>query len=133
MQTSGLISHKNVAYYEYNHTKHGGAVGAIPVPGDVIPKGAIIKEGLLHIKDACTSAATTCTLGVSALTTSDILAPAAVSTLTPENTLLATVPVGTAATAIRVTEDITELEFNVGVVPLTGGKIVAALEYIVTD
>jgi hypothetical protein len=130
MQASGLMSHKNVAYYEFNFAKHGGAVGAISVPGDVIPAGAIIKEGLIHVKTAVTSDGSA-TLQIKALSTDDILASTAKSSLTL-NALLATVPVGTAASSIRVTSDITELVFTVGTADLTAGKVVVALEYIVT-
>lgn len=130
MQASGLFSHKNVAYFEYDFAKHGGAVGEITVPGDVIPEGAIIKEGLVHVKAAVTSGGSA-TLQIKALTTDDILASTAEAGLTL-NALLATVPVGLAASSIRVTSDIIALVFTVGTAALTAGKIVVALEYIVT-
>jgi hypothetical protein len=130
MQSTGLENAKKVAYFEYDFAKHGGAVGEITVKGNPIPAGAIIKEGLIHVKTAVTSSLAA-TVQIKALSADDILASTAKATLAL-NALVATVPVGTAASAIRVTSAITGLVFTVGTGDLTAGKIVVALEYIVT-
>lgn len=130
MEQSGLMEGVRVAYYEYDFSRDGGAVGAISVEGDVIPSGAIIVDSIAHVKTAVTSAGSA-TMQIKALTTDDILASTAKSSLTL-NALVACVPVGTAATAIRVTSNITSLTFTVGTAALTAGKICVALQYIMT-
>lgn len=127
-QDNALISSKRVAVYEYDFAQHGGAVGAITVYGDVIPAGAIIKEGIVHVKTAVTSSGSA-TLQIKALTTDDILASTAKASLTL-NALIATVPVGTAASSIRVTSAITALTFTVGTEALLTGKVRVYLEYV---
>lgn len=127
---SGLISAKHVSYFEYDFSRHGGAVGGITVYGDPIPSGAIIKEGIIHVKAAVTSDGSA-TVAIAALSANDILAATAKASLTL-NALVATVPVGTAASSIRVTSNITSLTFTVAVAALTAGKICVALEYVIT-
>jgi len=128
MQSVGLEINRKIAVFEFDFAKHGGAVGAIVVSGTPIPSGAIIKEGIIHVKTAVTSDGSA-TLQIKALTTDDILASTAKASLTL-NALVATVPVGTAATSIRATSNITSLTFTVGTAALTAGKVCVALEYL---
>ena len=127
MKTSGLVESVRVAMWEYDFAKHGGAVGDISVPGDVIMNGAIIIDGLIHVKTAFVGA--TATIAVKALSANDIKAATAVASFSL-NALLPIVPVGSAATAIRVTSNITALTFTVAVAPLTAGKAVVAIQYL---
>lgn len=130
MQASGLESYKNVAYFEYDFGKHGGAVGDISVGGDALPAGAIITGGLVHVKTAFVGA--TATMAVKALSSEDILAATAVASLTL-NALFAVVPVPqTSNTWIRLTSNLTALTFTVATAAFTAGKAVAALEYLIT-
>ncbi len=130
MKGSGLSSNKKVAYYRYNFAKHDGAVGAISVPGDPIPAGAIICGGRIHVTEALTSGGSA-TIAIEALSTADLKAATAVATYAL-NAILATIPVNTAASDIRVTANITALVFTVAVAALLTGKAVVALDYIVT-
>lgn len=128
MQNCALDVTRKIAFYEFDFAEHGGAVGNITVYGTPIPAGAIIKEGIIHVKAAVTSDGSA-TLQIKALSTDDLLASTAKASLTL-NALLATVPVGTAATSIRATSNITSLVFTVGTSALTAGKVLVALEYI---
>ena len=132
MQKSGLEPKKNVAYFEYDFSKHGGAVGDISVGGDAIPAGAIITGGAVHVKTAITSGGAS-TVAITALSAGDILAATAKASLSL-NALLATVPVPqTANTWLRLASNLTALTFTPAVAALTAGKIVVALEYFITD
>ena len=128
---NGLENKKQTAYFEYDFSKHGGEVGDIEVPGNGIPKGAVIHIGGIHVKTAVTSG-DAATVAIKALTSADILAATGKASLAL-NDLLDTVPDGTAANAIRVTSNITALTFTVAVADLTAGKIAVALDYWVTD
>ena len=130
MKTSGLENAKKVAYFEYDFSIHGGAAEAITVYGDVIPIGAIITSGMIHVKTAVTSAGSA-TVAIQALSSEDVLAATGKASLTL-NALIDTVPVGTAATAIRCTSTVQSLTFTPAVAALTAGKICVALEYVVT-
>lgn len=131
MRHTGLATRKGVAYFEYDYSRHGGAVGDIEVEGDEIPKGAIITSGLHHVVTAVTSAGSA-TVAVQALSSEDLLAATAKGSLS-EDALVDTVPDGTASNMIRVTSNITALTYTVAVAALTAGKIVTAVEYVVTE
>ena len=129
-RNSGLISAKHVSYFEYDFSRHGGAVGSITVPGDPIPAGAIIHNGVMHVTTALTSTGSA-TIAVQALSANDIKTATAVASWSA-NAILATVPVGTAGTSIRVTSNITSLTFVVAVEALATGKVTVAIEYYIT-
>lgn len=130
MGLNGLKSEKRVSYFEYDFAKNGGDIGAISVPGQGIPKGAIINDGIIHVSDAVLSAGAA-TVSIGAVAAGDILAATAKASLSA-NALLDTIPVGTAATSIRTTANISSLIFTVAVAALTAGKIVAAIEWYPT-
>ena len=130
MRSTGLATRKGVAYFEFDFAKHGGAIAAITVEGDEIPKGAIITSGIHHITAAVTSDGNA-TVAVMALGAGDLLTATAKSSLTL-NALIDTVPDGAATNMIRVTSNITSLTYTVAVAALTAGKIVTAVEYVVT-
>ncbi len=129
MQASGLESYKNVAYFEWDHDKHGGLIGDTPVGGDALPAGAVITGGMVYVKKGL--AGSGAFMAVRALGVSDILAATEVANLT-ENALLAIAPVPqTAGTWIRLTANLTALVFTPSVAAITAGKIVVALEYFI--
>jgi hypothetical protein len=128
MRTSPLESNCRQASFQYDFTRHGGAVGAITVPGDNIPADAIILDGIIRVNTAVTSSGLA-TVAIMAQGAADILAATAKASLTL-NALLNTVPVGTAATAIRLTAAITGLTFTVGTEALTAGKITVSLRWM---
>lgn len=128
MKRQGLDPAKKVAYFEYDFAMDGGAVGALAMRGDKLPNDAVITSGMIHVNTACTSGgAATVTMGVE--TAVDVRASTAVAALTA-NALLDTVPVGTAATAIRTTAGGKGVTLTIGTAALTAGKITLALEYL---
>jgi len=130
MQNTSLSPVKCVSYCEYDFSVDGGAVSAITVECNPIPAGAIITSGVIHVKTAVTSAGSA-TVAIQALSSEDILAATGKASLTL-NALLDVVPVGTAATMIRATSNITTLTFTIGTAALTAGRICVALDYFVT-
>ena len=130
--SSGLENKKRTAYFTYDFAKHGGAVGAIDVAGDGIPSGAIIADGIIHVRTAIvTASVASTTLALRAIGANDIYS-AATTVPFAANAMLATVPVGTAATCVRVTSNISKLIFTVGAEPITAGKFTVALDYWIT-
>lgn len=128
MASTGLTTSRKIAFFEYDFTRHGGAIGTISVKGTPIPKGSIIKEGHIHVKKAVTSAGAV-TVQIMALTADDILASTLKGALLID-TVVAVKPVGTAASSIIATSVITALTVTVGVDTITAGKLCVALEYI---
>ncbi len=128
MQRQGLEPAKRVAYFEYDFAKDGGAVGDIALRGDRLPNDAVITSGMIHVNTAVTSGGLA-TVALSVLAAEDVLAATAKASLTL-NALLDTVPVGTAATAIRTTSAGLGVTMSIAVAALTAGKITVALEYL---
>jgi len=116
------------AVYEYDFAKHGGAISAITVGPKLIPKGAIIMDGIIHVKTACLG--TNGTMAIQAASSEDILAATNVSALTL-NALIDVVPVGTAATMIRCTVA-TQLTCTIATTAFTAGKIAIGLRWGMT-
>ena len=127
MKRLGLNPEKRVAYLEYDFAVDGGAIGTIAMRGDKLPNDAVINIGMIQVNTACTSGGlATITMGVE--TAVDVLASTAVAALT-QNALLATVPDGTAAKAIRTTAAGKGINLTIGTAALTAGKITVAVEY----
>ena len=130
--TSGLENKKRTAYYTYDFAKHGGAVSAIAINGDGIPAGAIIADGIIHVRTAIAASAASTTGAIMAIGANDIYTAATITAAFALNAMLATIPVGTAATCVRVTSNISKLTFTIGVQPITAGKFTVALDYWIT-
>ena len=131
MSLNALAPQKNVAYFEYDFDKHGGAVGAISVQGNGLPAGAIITSGVIHVTAAVTSGGAA-TVSVGLVSAADLRAATAVGSLTL-NALLDVIPDGAATNMIRVASADNTAIFTVGTAALTAGRIVLAIEYFVTD
>lgn len=129
MGTQGLENAKKVKYWEYDFSKEGGAVGDITLRGGYLPAGAIVTSGVVHVQTAVTSGGAA-TVALKLASAGDVLAATAKGSLTA-NALIDTVPDGTAANMIRLTAN-AQLTATVAVAALTAGKIVVALEYVVT-
>lgn len=129
MQNSPLEGRLGWAVFEYDFAKHGGAISAITVGPKLLPPGAIIMDGIIHVKTACLG--TNGTLQIKAVGTDDILAATNVSALTL-NALIDVVPVGTAATMIRCTA-YTQLTFTIATTAFTAGKVAVGLRWGMTD
>jgi hypothetical protein len=130
MQNAPLEGRLGWAVWEYSFALHGGAVSSIAVAPKLLPAGAIIMDGIVHVKTACTSGGSA-TVAIQALAAEDILAATAVASLTL-NALLDVVPVGTAATMIRCTAA-TQLTFVIATAALTAGVISVGLRWGLTD
>jgi len=127
MRRQGLEPSKKVAYFEWDFTKDGGAVGDIALRGDRLPNDAVVHNGIIHVNTA-TTAGGAATLALKLVAANDIKAATAVASFTV-NALIATVPVGTAATSLRTTSAGLGVVLTVAVAALTAGKITVALEY----
>lgn len=128
---NGLENNKRVSYFEYDFAKHGGVVGDIVVNGNGIPKGALILDGIVDVKDAVLSGGAA-ELAITAESAGDILAATGKATLATD-ALLDTVPNGTAANAVRVSSALNSLTFSPSVADLTAGRVVVALDWVLTD
>ena len=130
MQNAPLAGRLGWAVFEYDFALHGGAVSTITVGPKLLPAGAIVMDGVIHVKTAVTSAGAA-TVALHLLTSEDILAATGKASLTL-NALLDTVPVGTAATMLRCTAA-TQLSVVVGTAALTAGVIAVGLRWGLTD
>jgi hypothetical protein len=125
---------KNSVKGIYNFAVSGGAVGDITLLDDdglavVLPINAIVTNVIAHVATACTSGGSA-TVALKANSSADLCAATAVASLT-SNALIAGVPVGTAATSVRLTAERT-LKVTVAVAALTAGKINYHIEYMIS-
>lgn len=118
----------------YDFAKQGGAVSAIQLLGPdgkaaVLPKGAIVRDCLIDVLTAPTSGGgATIALGTGQAAT-DLKAATAIGSYTG---LVTCVPVGTAATAIKLTADRTPTA-TIATAALTAGKINVLIHYELSD
>ena len=129
MVVSSTGSRVGMALFQYDFAVDGGAQGTIVIGTDRIPSGAIILDGIIHVKTAVTSGGAA-TVALHVMSSEDILAATAKASLSL-NALLDTVPVGTAATAVRCTAS-KGLSVVIADADLTAGVIVCGLRYIDT-
>jgi len=114
----------------YDFAVQGGATGTVDLLGldgkpVVIPQGAIIIDSLIDvITQGATS--TSATIALTAQTAGDIKAALGAASY---NGLVAGIPVGTAATSIKMTADRT-LKATIATGTVTAGKFNVIIEYI---
>lgn len=118
----------------YNFATQGGAVGAISLLDEdgracTLPNKAIIRDALLDVVTAPTSGGSATIAFGSGQATNDLKAATAIASLTG---LVAGVPVGTAATAIKLTADRSPT-LTVAVAALTAGKINVLIQYQISE
>jgi len=119
-----------VAIASYDFAVQGGATGTVDLLGldgkpVVIPQNAIIVDSLIDVLTPCTTSASG-TIALTAQTAADLRAATAAATYTG---LLAGIPVGTAATSIKMTADRT-LRATIATGAITAGKFNLIVEYI---
>lgn len=122
---------------KYSFAKQGGAVGAINLltdlnqPGSLakLPSGAIIKSVIVDILTAMSSTGGGATVALSAQSAGDLLAAVDGDTLSG---LVAGIPVGSAATSIKLTAERT-LQATVAVEALLTGKFNVIVEYYISE
>jgi hypothetical protein len=118
----------------YDFSVSGGAIGAITLLGEdgkaaKLPKNAIVRDCIIDVITAPTSGGSaTIALGTGQSAT-DLKAATAIATYTG---LLACVPVGSAATAIKLTADST-MSATIATAALTAGKINVWVDYSVSS
>lgn len=120
----GLGGHVKVTY---DFAVHGGAIGDIPLEL-TLPDNAIITGGFVDVLTAPLSAGSA-TVALKIQSAGDLIAATAKASFTG---LLAIVPVNTAATAIKLTEERT-LTVTVATAALTAGKFNIFLTYRESD
>jgi len=128
MERRGLEPTKRVAYCEYDFSVDGGAIGDITLRGDSLPEGAVVTGGMVHVKAACTGGASA-TISLKVESAADVMAATAMAGMVT-NALIDVEPDGTAANAIRTTENGRQVVATIATAALTAGKFVVALEYL---
>lgn len=121
-----IVDDLKVRKVTYNFSTLGGLSTAPISLTAVIPSGAIIVDSLIDVIVGMTSAGGSGKIEVYAQTAEDLLAAVDADTLSGLN---AGIPVGTAATAIKMTADRT-LYMSVGTEDLTAGKFDLYLWYL---
>jgi len=128
MERRGLEPTKRVAYFEYDFSVDGGAIGDITLRGDSLPDDAVIMGGMVHVKTACAGGAGA-TVSLKMESAADIMTATAMAGMVT-NALLDVEPDGTAANAVRTTENGRQVVATIATDALTAGKFVVALEYL---
>lgn len=132
---SQIVDHKiQVLRCSYNFATQGGAVGSVNLKSAVdskdcvLPAGAIIKQVLIDVITAGTTSASG-TMALTAQSAGDLKAALAAASYTG---LVAGIPVGTAATMIKLTAART-LIGTIATGALTAGKWYVIVEYYISS
>jgi hypothetical protein len=121
-----------VACATYDFAKQGGAVAAHSL-GVTLPKGAVVVDSLIDVITTCTTAsADSGTMAIHIQSANDIVTATAVSAGGNiwDAGLHAGVPVGSAATSIKLTAD-RVITATIGTAAFTAGKFRVWLFYLV--
>lgn len=128
-----LEGQKGLATGLYDFAADGGAVSSIDLkdPNDLtkavtIPDNAIITSVFIDILTACASSGGTGTIAIDSEGAGDLLAAVDADTL---NGIVAGIPVGTAATSVKMTAERT-LQITIATEDLTAGKVAVHVEYL---
>jgi hypothetical protein len=113
-----------VAVAVYDYSKDGGAVGTLSLPVK-LPLGAIITDVKFDVASTVSSLGSA-TIAFGANTTTDLKGATAFASWTG---IVAGVPVGSAATAVKLTND-RAVTMTIATAALTSGKINALVEYV---
>lgn len=124
-------------------TLGGAALAAVNLQGSTIysgsttlstcklPQGAVVTSVFLDVITSLAVGSTTTAVSVSSgLSVGDLYATVASSSVTAG--IRAGVPVGTAASALKITADSTP-QINTGAWPLTGGKFYVLIQYLMSQ
>ena len=117
----------------YDFATLGGAIGAVLLRDEenialVLPNKAIITSVYIDVLTAITSGGSA-TIALGANTTTDLKAATLYSSYTG---IVAGTPVGTAATAVKLTAD-RNLTATIATAALTAGKFYVMVEYIMSE
>lgn len=123
-----------VARARYNFSTQGGAISTIPLLDEygvqvVLPAKALVVGCYIDVQTAGTTSAS----GTIALSTGQAAADLKVATAAASYTgIVACIPVGTAATAIKLTAD-SKMTATIATGAITAGKFDVLVEYIISD
>ena len=120
-----------MARAKYDFSVDGGAVGAItPATNAVIPDNAIIVGGILNSTTALVGTSSTIAVGTSAGSSATSLKAATAEASYSADAILATVPVFTAASSVKLTAA-GSITITVAVAALTAGVMEITVWYYV--
>lgn len=124
---------KNVVKAVYDFSVDGGAVSSINLKDEfgnliIFPIGAIITNVTLDVITPCTTSASG-TLAIDSQGAGDLLAATAAASVTGK---LAGVPVGTAATWVKISSSAKQLKATIATGALTAGKAYIFIEYLLS-
>lgn len=124
-----------LAFATYDFAVDGGAISTItPSAGFQLPDNAIILDGMVDVVTTCVSATDAATIAIQSEAANDIVAAIAISNVANawDAGLQAIIPLGTAATAIKLTAA-RDIKIVIAVEALTAGKFHTILRYVTTD
>lgn len=120
-----------MARAKYSFATDGGAVGLItPAVNATIPDNAIIFGGILNPTTALVGTSSTIAVGTSAGSSAAALKAATAEATYSADAVLATIPVFTAASSVKLTAA-GQLTITVAVAPLTAGVLEITVFYFV--
>ena len=128
-----ILRKKHVMRAKYDFSVSGGAIGAISLLDEngkaaIIPNKAVITDAMIDVITAPTSGGSA-TIAIGVNTTTDLKGATAYGSYTG---IVAGVPVGTAATAVKTTADRT-VTATIATAALTDGKFYVLIEYMLSE
>lgn len=128
-----VIGQAREAVLRYDFAKQGGAIGAISLVNEAgkpwtLPKGAVVTGCVIDVATTPLGASSTISIGTGASAV-DLKGATAIASYTG---LVACVPVGTAATSIKLAADVLPT-ITVAVGALTAGKFNVLVQYTISD
>jgi hypothetical protein len=131
-----LEGQKGSAKAKYDFAVLGGAVGTLSLrdPNDstqavTLPNKAIITNVIIDVITAMTSTGNNGTIALNANSAGDLLAAVDADTL---SAIHAGIPVGTAATSVKLTAERT-LQVTIATNALLSGKFIVHVEYMISE
>lgn len=131
-----IENQKGVVKAKYDFSVVGGAVGSVNLRDltdstktVTLPNKAVITTAYIDILTAMASAGGTGTIALTAQSAGDLKAAVDADTLSG---IVAGIPVGSAATSIKLTAERT-LTATIGTEALTAGKFILFIEYFVSE
>ena len=126
--TKGVVM---TAIATYDFAVNGGAISAIDL-GITIPNNAVVLDGMIDVITTATSATDAGTMAIHLQSANDIVSAAAISASGWDAGLTAIIPLGTAASAIKLTAA-RAVTATIAVEAFTAGKFHVIIRYVVTD
>lgn len=126
----GLENYKRMAVAVYDFKIDGGKQGEIAISSEVIPKGAVITNGFIHVFQEVTSEGNA-TIALRVKTANDVKAATAKGDFSVD-ALIACEPKGTVAKMIKANKHY-PITMTIAGADLTAGRFAVVLEYAITS